>query len=62
MTDEVEVKSKTKVDTKGETEQSLENLGDKVKAGTKAVGKKIEDPDRDLGTEYDKEKIKEKVD
>jgi hypothetical protein len=62
MTDEVEVKSETKVDTKGETEQGLENLGDKVKAGAKSVGKKIEDPDRDLGTEYDKEKIKEKVD
>jgi hypothetical protein len=62
MTDEVEVKSETKVDTKGETEQDLENFGDKVKAGAKAVGKKIEDPDRDLGTEYNKEKIEEKVD
>jgi hypothetical protein len=62
MTDEVEVKSETKVDTKGETEQALENIGDKVKAGAKALGKKIEDPDRDLGTEYDKEKINEKVD
>ena len=62
MTDKVEVKSEMKVDTKGETEQGLENLGDKVKAGAKALGKKIDHPDRDLGTEYNKEKIKEKVD
>jgi hypothetical protein len=62
MTDEFEVKSKTKVDTKGETEQHLENAGDKIKAGAKALGKKIGDPDKDLGTEYDKEKLKEKVD
>jgi len=62
MTDEVEIKSETKVDRKGETEQDLENAGDKIKAGAKALGKKIEDPDRDLGTEYNKEKIKENVD
>jgi hypothetical protein len=62
MTDEVEIKSETKVDRKGETEQDLENAGDKIKAGAKALGKKIEDPDRDLGTEYNKEKFKENVD
>ena len=62
MTDEVEIKSETKVDRKGETEQDLENAADKIKAGAKAFGKKIEDPDRDLGTEYNKEKIKENVD
>lgn len=62
MTDEVEIKSETKVDRKGETEQDLENAGDKIKAGAKALGKKIEDPDRDLGTEYDKEKFKENAD
>ena len=64
MTDEFEVKSKTKyeVDTKGDTERDLEDAGDKIKAGAKAVANKIKDPDRDLGTEYDKEKIKEKVD
>ena len=62
MTDEVEIKSETKVDRKGETEQDLENAGDKIKAGAKALGKKIEDPDRDLGTEYNKEKFKENAD
>lgn len=62
MTDEFEVKSKTKVDTKGETEKDLEDAGDKIKAGAKALGKKIADPHKDLGTEYDKEKMKEKVD
>lgn len=64
MTDEFEVKSKTKyeVDTKCDTERNLEDAGDKIKAGAKAVANKIKDPNRDLGTEYDKEKIKEKVD
>ena len=33
---------------------------DKLKAGAKAVAKKVTDPDRDLGTEYDKEKGKER--
>jgi len=64
MTDEVEVKAKTKfeVDNKGDAERNLEDAGDKIKAGAKAVANKIKDPDRDLGTEYNKEKIKEKVD
>ena len=38
------------------------NAGDKMQAGAKAAGKKMEDPDRDTGTEYNKEKVKEKVD
>jgi hypothetical protein len=62
MTDEVEIKSETKVDRKSETEQDLESAGDKIKAGAKALGKQIDDPDRDLGTEYSKEKFKENVD
>jgi len=62
MTDEVEIKSETKVERKGETEQNLENARDKIKAGGKALGKKIDDPDRDLGTEYNREKFKENVD
>jgi hypothetical protein len=37
------------------------DAGDKMKAGAKAAGKKIEDPDRDANTEYNKEKVKEKV-
>jgi hypothetical protein len=37
------------------------DAGDKMKAGAKAAGKKMEDPDRDASTEYDKEKVKEKV-
>ena len=32
---------------------------DKLKAGAKAIAKKVTDPNRDLGTEYEKEKIKE---
>ena len=38
------------------------DAGDKMKAGAKATGKKMEDPDRDTNTEYNKEKVKEKVD
>ena len=34
---------------------------DKLKAGAKAVAKKVTDPNRDLGIEYEKEKIKEGV-
>jgi hypothetical protein len=39
----------------------LEDTGDKIKAAAKAVGKKIEDPDRDLEIEYNKEKVKEEI-
>ncbi len=45
-----------------DTGEELENAGDKIKAGAKAVGNKLADPDRDLDTEYQKEKIKEKLD
>ena len=57
MVNEFEVESETKSDT-----EDLENAGDKIKAGAKAVANKIKDPDKDIGTEYDKEKLKEKVD
>ena len=36
-------------------------LIDKIKAGAKAVGKKMGDPDRDTGEEYETEKGKERV-
>jgi hypothetical protein len=32
---------------------------DKIKAGARALGKKVEDPDRDTGSEYEAEKTKE---
>lgn len=51
--DEVDIDSET------DYSDSDEGAGDKIKAGVKAVGKKIQDPDRDLETEYEKEKIKE---
>jgi hypothetical protein len=61
MTDDFEVKSETKykVENKSDAEKDVENAGDKIKAGAKAVANKIKDPGRDLGTEYEKEKIKE---
>ena len=40
---------------------SLNEGVDKIKAGAKAMGNKIKDPDNDLGTEYDKEKFKEEI-
>jgi hypothetical protein len=57
----------------GDTKDDLEDAGhevkegagdvkDKVKAGTKAVFNKAKDPDTDLETEYNTEKVKEKLD
>ena len=52
---ETKTNSEEALDDAGE---ELENAGEKVKAGAKAVGNKLADPDRDLETEYQKEKIK----
>ncbi len=62
MKNESEVKSKTKVDTKGDTQKDLESAGDKIKAGAKAIASKIKNTNRDLGTDYEIEKIKENTD
>jgi hypothetical protein len=43
---------------KDETEKDTESMGDKIKAGAKALKKKAGDPERDLRTEYEKEKVK----
>lgn len=57
------IKEKTEFEVgKTDTEEKLADAGDKVKAGAKAVAKKVSDPDRDLESEYQKEKIKEKMD
>ena len=47
-------------DIKIETEEDV-GLDDKIKAGAKAIGKKMGDPDRDTGEEYEAEKGKERV-
>ena len=52
----------TKYRKYNEAGQELEDARDKVKAGTKAVVNKVEDPDKDLDNEYQKEKIEEKMD
>lgn len=64
MADEYIFKKKVEydIDRKGEAERDLEDASDKVQAAAKAVSKKVVDPDRDLETEYKKEKIKEKFD
>ena len=57
------IKNKTEFEVgKNDTEEQLEDAADKVKAGAKALGKKVADPDRDLESEYQEEKIKEKLD
>ncbi len=45
--------------TESEARRDAEDTGDKIKAGAKALGKKVEDPDKDLNTKYEKEKFKE---
>ena len=45
-------------DIKIETGEDV-GLDDKIKAGARALGKKIEDPDKDTGSEYEAEKTKE---
>ena len=61
--EDYEIKKETEFeDTKTDTEEELEDAGDKVKAGAKAFGKKVADPDKDLESEYEKVKIKEKMD
>ena len=34
----------------------MESIGNKMKAGAKAMGSKMKDPDKDLKTEYNKRK------
>ena len=43
-------------DVKGDVKEGAEGTFDKLKAGAKAVGKKITDPDRSLEDEYNREK------
>ncbi len=45
----VEEKVEYKVEKKSGAEHDIANAADKVKAGAKAMGKKVTDPDRDLG-------------
>jgi hypothetical protein len=57
------IKNKTEFELrKNDTEEELEDAADKVKAGAKALGKKVADPDRDLESDYQEEKINEKLD
>jgi hypothetical protein len=48
--------------TMSNLDDDAKDAGDKMQAGAKAAGKKMEDPGRDTNTEYNKEKVKEKVD
>ena len=44
---------------KRDTKNALDEAGDKLEAGAKAVANKLGDTDKDIGTEYKKEKLKE---
>lgn len=44
------------------SENSLDEVGDKIKDGIKATPKKIKDPDKVLQAEYTKEKFKDAKD
>ena len=52
---------KREVDTKSEAKRDMEDAGDKMKAGAKAMGAKMKDPDRDMGAQYEKKKAEEKL-
>lgn len=58
----VEEKVEYEVERKSGTEHDIGNVVDKVKAGAKAKGKKVTDPDRAARTEYNVEKAKERLD
>ena len=47
-------------DIKIETDEDV-GLDDKIKAGARAVGRKIGDPESDIVSEYDNEKTIERV-
>ena len=42
-----------------DTKYSLDEIGDKINAGINAMTKKIDKPEKDLKTEYHREKFKE---
>ncbi len=48
-------------EAKSEAEKGLSGMRDKIKAGAKAMGSKIGDSSKDLGTEYDKNKTDEEL-
>ena len=59
---DAEMKVEYKVERKTGAGHNFDNAPDKAKAGAKAMGKKVTDPDRDLGTEYNVQKSKETLD
>jgi hypothetical protein len=58
---EIKKEVKYEVDEKSDTERKMEDAGDKMKAGMRSAGAKIENPDRDLGTQYGKKKTEERL-
>ena len=52
---------KREVNTKSEAKRDLEDAGDKMKAGAKAMGENIKDPYWDMGAKYENNKEEEKI-
>ena len=44
-----------------DVKRGMEDAGDKIKAGAKAVGSKMSDPDKDLKAEYEQKKAEERT-
>jgi hypothetical protein len=59
---DVEKKIEYKVERKNGAADDMDNAADKMKAGAKAMGERITDPERDFGTEYNVEKARERLD
>jgi hypothetical protein len=57
---ETTVYEEEKEETTG-LKEKMESMGDKIKAGTKAAGSKMKDPDRDLETEYQQKKAEQET-
>jgi hypothetical protein len=57
---DIEEKIVYRVDRKSSTQHGTDNAVEKVKPAARAIEKKLRDPGRDLGAEYNKEKAKER--
>jgi hypothetical protein len=58
---DIEEKVEYNVERQSSTQHQVENAAEKAKAGANASEKKVRDPGRDLETEYNVEKAKERL-
>ncbi len=48
--------------TEESMKEATQETTDKIQAGTKSIANKLKNPDKDIGAEYEKEKLKENGD